>query len=308
VGADLAVAVGFAVVPVGAEVGEPGFRAGEQVPDDDQDGAADGAFGPVAAQALAEAAEPFAEEGAGARGTSLDGDLERRDDARHGGRATPRLTAWHGAGCRVTAGHHRPGGSGGGRPASAAAPGSVRTREGAASADTPGRGQSPAFSHRRHRPGGGAHFSSRLRSRPPRARLRWSRAASRRWRPGGRRDPSLVRYVQPVARHRLPGTWPLDPSLSVGLIPMLLWSTLVVNLGHAVGTGPSGCRRSWPFVFNVPYSLTSSFSVGVSLFISFDLASPYRVILASIRPCILVATSTSSNPRNSASRAICGSI
>jgi len=52
VGADLTVAVGFAVVPVGAEVGEPGFGAGEQVPDDDQDGAADGAFGPVPAQAL----------------------------------------------------------------------------------------------------------------------------------------------------------------------------------------------------------------------------------------------------------------
>ena len=49
VGADLAVAVGFAFVPVGAEVGEPGFGAGEQVPDDGQDGAGDGAFGPVAA-------------------------------------------------------------------------------------------------------------------------------------------------------------------------------------------------------------------------------------------------------------------
>src|SRR5580704_6050741 len=68
VGADLAVAVGFAVVPVGAEVGEPGFGVGEQVPDDDEDGAGDGAFGPVPAEALAEAAEPFAEEGAGAGG------------------------------------------------------------------------------------------------------------------------------------------------------------------------------------------------------------------------------------------------
>ena len=68
VGADLAVAVGFAFVPVGAEVGEPGFGAGEQVPDDDQDGAGDGAFGPVAAEALAEAAESFAEEGFGAGG------------------------------------------------------------------------------------------------------------------------------------------------------------------------------------------------------------------------------------------------
>ena len=66
--ADLAVAVGFAFVPVGAEVGEPGFGAGEQVPDDDQDGAGHCAFGPVPAQALAEAAKPFAEEGLGAGG------------------------------------------------------------------------------------------------------------------------------------------------------------------------------------------------------------------------------------------------
>src|SRR5579872_3632594 len=68
VGADLAVAVGFAFVPVGAEVGEPGFRVGKQVPDDGQDGAADGAFGPVPAQAPRQAAEPFAEEGLGAGG------------------------------------------------------------------------------------------------------------------------------------------------------------------------------------------------------------------------------------------------
>ena len=63
-GADLAVSVGFAVVPVGTEVGEPGFGAGEQVPDDDEDGAGDGAFGPVPAQA----AEPCAEERFGACG------------------------------------------------------------------------------------------------------------------------------------------------------------------------------------------------------------------------------------------------
>ena len=43
-------------------------------------------------------------------------------------------------------------------------------------------------------------------------------------------DPSLVRYVRLVGWRRLPGIWPLDPSLSVGLIPMLLWSALVVNL------------------------------------------------------------------------------
>ena len=41
------------------------------------------------------------------------------------------------AGYCVTAGHHRPSGSGDSRPASAAAPGSVHTREGAASADAP---------------------------------------------------------------------------------------------------------------------------------------------------------------------------
>jgi hypothetical protein len=49
VGADLAVAVGLAFVPVGAEVGEPCFGVGEQVPDDDEDGARDGALGPVPA-------------------------------------------------------------------------------------------------------------------------------------------------------------------------------------------------------------------------------------------------------------------
>jgi hypothetical protein len=47
--------------------------------------------------------------------------------------------ARRGAGYCVTAGHHRPSGSGDSRPASAAAPGSVRTREGAASADAPAR-------------------------------------------------------------------------------------------------------------------------------------------------------------------------
>jgi hypothetical protein len=37
VGLDLAVAVGFAVVPVGAEVGVSGFGVAEEVPDDDED-------------------------------------------------------------------------------------------------------------------------------------------------------------------------------------------------------------------------------------------------------------------------------
>jgi hypothetical protein len=66
--AGLAVAVGFSFVPVGAEVGEPGFGAGGQVPDDDEDGAADGALGPVAAEAPGQAAEPLAGEGLGAGG------------------------------------------------------------------------------------------------------------------------------------------------------------------------------------------------------------------------------------------------
>jgi len=46
-------------------------------------------------------------------------------------------------------------------------------------------------------------------------------------------DPSLVEYVQLVAWRRLPGIWPPDPSLRVGLIPVLLWSTLVVSLSAA---------------------------------------------------------------------------
>jgi hypothetical protein len=58
VGADLAVAAGLRVVPGGAEVGEPGFGVGEEVPDDDEDGAGDGALGPVAAEAPAKTAEP----------------------------------------------------------------------------------------------------------------------------------------------------------------------------------------------------------------------------------------------------------
>src|SRR5690242_5935147 len=67
-GADFAVAVCFAVVPAGAEVGEPGSGIGEQMPDDDEDGAGDGALGPVPAEAPGQAAESFAEEGSGAGG------------------------------------------------------------------------------------------------------------------------------------------------------------------------------------------------------------------------------------------------
>ena len=66
VGADLAVAVGLAVVPAGAEVAEPGAGVGQQVPDDDEDGPADRALGADAADAAGEAAEPLAGEGIGA--------------------------------------------------------------------------------------------------------------------------------------------------------------------------------------------------------------------------------------------------
>jgi hypothetical protein len=93
--------------------------------------------------------------------------------------------ARRGAGCRVTAGYHRPGGSGEVRPASAAAPGSVRTREGAALADAPGTDGPPPFPRRRHRLGGAARLSSRFPARPARALPRCSRAEARRWRAGG---------------------------------------------------------------------------------------------------------------------------
>lgn len=56
-----------------------------------------------------------------------------------------------------------------------------------------------------------------------------SRHLARVW-PALELDHSLVRYVQLVGWRPLPGTWPPDPSLSVGLNPMLLWSTLVVSL------------------------------------------------------------------------------
>src|SRR5260370_4271964 len=57
--AGTAVWVGLALVPAGAEVGVPGFGAGEEVPGDDEDGAGDGAPGPVAVEAPGQAAEPF---------------------------------------------------------------------------------------------------------------------------------------------------------------------------------------------------------------------------------------------------------
>ncbi len=43
-----AVGVGLAGVPSGAEFGVAGFGAGEEVPDDDEDGTSDGASGPAA--------------------------------------------------------------------------------------------------------------------------------------------------------------------------------------------------------------------------------------------------------------------
>ena len=43
--AELAAGVGAGRVVAGAEVGEPGFGVGEQVPDDDQDGTGDGDLG-----------------------------------------------------------------------------------------------------------------------------------------------------------------------------------------------------------------------------------------------------------------------
>ncbi len=44
-------------------------------------------------------------------------------------------------------------------------------------------------------------------------------------------DHSLVRYGQLIVQRRPPGIWQPHPSLSVGLILMLLWLTLVVRLG-----------------------------------------------------------------------------
>ena len=46
-----AVGVGLAGVPAGTEVGVAGFGAGEEVPDDDEDGTSDGASGLAAAEA-----------------------------------------------------------------------------------------------------------------------------------------------------------------------------------------------------------------------------------------------------------------
>jgi len=66
VAADLLVFVGAAGVVIGAEVGEPGFGAGEQVPDDDQDGAGNSDLGLGPPAAAGEALMALAEEGCGA--------------------------------------------------------------------------------------------------------------------------------------------------------------------------------------------------------------------------------------------------
>ena len=100
---------------------------------------------------------------------------------------------------RVTAGDHRPAGSGDSGPASAAAPGSVRTREGAALADDPGRGQTPVFPDAL----GLVVFPSQFRlplSASSRS-LRCVRDAARRWRArGGRGDPPVTRCLEDAAQ------------------------------------------------------------------------------------------------------------
>jgi hypothetical protein len=122
-GADLAVAVGCALVPVGAEAGEPGVGAGRQVPDDDEDRAGDGALGPVPAQALRQAAESFAEEGFGAGGAV--GGLGAV--ALEAGVALP-LSSACGCGARTGGqpGRARPGKPGGRRSGTGSCPGRSR--------------------------------------------------------------------------------------------------------------------------------------------------------------------------------------
>jgi hypothetical protein len=66
--ADLPVGVGACLVVAGAEVGVPGGGVGQQVPDDDQDGAGDGDLGFGLAAAAGDPPVALAEEGAGAGG------------------------------------------------------------------------------------------------------------------------------------------------------------------------------------------------------------------------------------------------
>ena len=64
--AELAVGFSVSLVVAGAEVGEPGGRVSEQVPDDDQDGAGDGDLGLGLAAAAGDPAVALTEEGGGA--------------------------------------------------------------------------------------------------------------------------------------------------------------------------------------------------------------------------------------------------
>src|SRR2546425_1896487 len=64
--AELAVGIGAGLVVAVAEVGEPGGRVFQQVPDDDQDGAGDGDLGFGFAAAAGDPVVALAEEGGGA--------------------------------------------------------------------------------------------------------------------------------------------------------------------------------------------------------------------------------------------------
>src|SRR3954451_9896272 len=76
VGAFLAFGVDPLVVEVGSEVVVAGLGIGQQMPDDDQDGAADGDDGLLRAAAASDAPVAFAEEGVGLAG----GDCRLADD------------------------------------------------------------------------------------------------------------------------------------------------------------------------------------------------------------------------------------
>src|SRR5215469_16658641 len=65
---ELAAGVGTGLVVAGAEVGEPGGRVGQQVPDDHQDGAGDGDLGLGLAAAAGDPVVALAQEGGGAGG------------------------------------------------------------------------------------------------------------------------------------------------------------------------------------------------------------------------------------------------
>ena len=134
--------------------------------------------GEITAQGSAVAQQPTR------RRRALDGDLARRDDARHGGRAA-RGFAWRGVVCCVTAGHHRPGGSGDGRPASARRARQRPHARGRGLSRRPRRGEPPVF------PAGAIGLVvlpvsvHALPSRPARTLARSQRAEARRWRAAG---------------------------------------------------------------------------------------------------------------------------